>query len=43
MVERFVLGRGTTAIDRLVRREVAEADVVPLTGEEPDGGPVVPS
>lgn len=32
MVQRFVLGRSTTSVERLVRAEVPEAAVVPLAG-----------
>lgn len=36
MVERFALGRAETTVDRLVRREVAEARAVPLADEMSD-------
>jgi lipopolysaccharide/colanic/teichoic acid biosynthesis glycosyltransferase len=43
MVERFALGRATTAIDRLVQREVVEAGAVLRDGDEADPARVVPS
>ena len=32
LVERFVLGRPQTAVERIVRREVPEASAVPVAG-----------